>query len=138
MRAQFVRGQDPKDTLNIGNIKLRADSKLKFFLKSEMDKIVNYQGGTYKIRRYKDSSWESDQSLSMYSAFYLIDGQEFLIKAYIFFPELKRGTDIKWRILSRSGSDDDREYPGSRWFSIGAGFDDLDYSEFKNPSDYFI
>jgi hypothetical protein len=144
MRAQFIRGQDPKDSLDIGDIRLRADSRLKNFLQAEMEKIVNSIGGVYKIRRHKDSSWSSDLAMSMYAAYFLLDGQKYMIRAFIPDPIICKNLkslspDINWKILANQfGSEWDREYPGSQWFLTDAYNDDSGTSEYESPSDYFI
>jgi hypothetical protein len=126
----FERGQDPKDALNIGNPQLRADNKIKNFIREEMGKIVKKNGGSYKIRKTSDP-W-SGSYISMYGAYYTPNSwNSYLIKAFI------QESGIEWEILKKNGSEYDRAYPGAQWFRIRSDFSRGDTNKNQYPSEYF-
>ena len=164
MRAQYVyenisfeRGTDPRDSMGIGETKVRAEQRLREFLKKQMDEVVSEVGGEYTIRRARKADWESNVLVKVV-AYYIPEGKlenEFKLEAWIYDPEhyTDKGYSpkytsgaVQWRWLQPWGSDFERADINSKWFYVPGGikrktgWDHMSGSTYNDeyPTEHFI
>ena len=56
MRAQFIRGQDPKDALKLGNVSQRLMDRGRVLMRKALEEIVQEFGGSFRIYRLPKSN----------------------------------------------------------------------------------